>query len=464
MALSDLLTNPLDTTQADAQEFMRRVQGNVLKGHARAHTAHVFMTFTSEDAAKAREWIAGPLSKRLTSAAAQEQQTLQWKATHEPGQPFFAFFLSYTGYFQLGIDDRFTPTDPYFRAGMKVVPAGVNNTVTEPPRRVWDPNYLGRVDAMVLVADDDCARLDATVAELTEELAPFTERTFAERGDALHFDFGGGRDKVDIEHFGYQDGISQPRLVKKDIDAEIETRGGDNWNPGAPLQLCFVPEPNRPDEFGSYFVFRKLDQNVKAFHTARDALALMLGVTADDAGALAVGRHRDGRPVMPATTPHPGADANDFNFKGDGQGAVCPFQAHIRKTNPRGDLAVFVGPTDEIERGFRILRRGITFGERPDLQPGSTLPPPATGVGLLFMCYQARLIQFVIQQEGSDSDDFVQTGVGPDAVLGNNATRLAQQWPVGGQPNAEAFRMANFVTMRGGEYFFSPSLSFLETL
>ena len=93
MALSDLLTNPLDTRQADAQEFMRRVQGNVLKGHARAHTAHVFMTFTTEGAEKAREWIAGPLSKRLTSAADQEQQTLQWKATHEPVQPFFAFFM-----------------------------------------------------------------------------------------------------------------------------------------------------------------------------------------------------------------------------------------------------------------------------------------------------------------------------------------------------------------------------------
>ena len=347
MALSDLLTNPLDTTQADAQEFMRRVQGNVLKGHARAHTAHVFMAFNA-DAEKARDWIAGAMSKRLTSAADQEQQTLQWKATHEPGEPFFAFFLSYAGYVRLGIDDRFTPTDPYFRAGMKASPAGVGNTVTEPPRRVWDDDFLGRVDAMVLVADDDCTRLDATVATLTEELTYFTERSFVERGDALHFDFGGGRDKVDIEHFGYQDGISQPRLVKKDIEAEIAARGGDNWNPGAPLSLCFVPEPNRPDEFGSYFVFRKLDQNVKAFHTARDALALMLGVTADDAGALAVGRHRDGRTVMPATTPQPGADANDFNFKGDGQGAVCPFQAHIRKTNPRGDLAVFVdGQTDE---------------------------------------------------------------------------------------------------------------------
>ena len=164
----------------------------------------------------------------------------------------------------------------------------------------------------------------------------------------------------------------------------------------------------------------------------------MLGVSADQAAALAVGRHRDGQPVMPATTPQPGADANDFNFTGDDRGAVCPFQAHIRKTNPRGDIPRFIqGGTEEFERSMRILRRGITFGERPDLQPGSTLPPPATGVGLLFMSYQQQLLQFVIQQEGSDGDDFVVPGVGPDATLGNRRPRLAQQWPIDGQPNAQ---------------------------
>jgi Dyp-type peroxidase family len=464
VALRDLLTNPLDTTQTDAQTFMERVQGNILKGHARAHTAHVFMAFNS-DVGAARAWIAGALSKRLTSAQAQEQQIQQYRTKRDLGEPFFAFFLSYDGYVRLGIDDRLTPIDAYFRAGMKASPAGIANTVTDPRPRDLDVNFRGRIDAMVLAADDDRARLDATVATLTDEVAPFTERSFTERGDALHFDFGGGRDKVDIEHFGHQDGISQPRLVKKDIEAEIAARGADNWNPKASLSLCFVEEPNQTDEFGSYFVFRKLNQNVKAFRTARDALALMLGVTDDEAAALAVGRHRDGRPVMPATTPQPGADANDFNFKNDDQGAVCPFQAHIRKTNPRGDLARFIpGQTDEVERSLRILRRGITFGERPDLQPGSELPAPSEGVGLLFMSYQQRLIQFVIQQEGADSDDFVQTGIGPDATLGNNATNLEQQWPVGGQPNVQAFRMANFVTMAGGEYFFAPSLSFLATL
>jgi hypothetical protein len=80
------------------------------------------------------------------------------------------------------------------------------------------------------------------------------------------------------------------------------------------------------------------------------------------------------------------------------------------------------------------------------------------------MCYQARLVQFAIQQEGADSNDFVKTGVGPDSTLGHNDAPIAQQWPLSGAPSAKTFTMANFVTMLGGEYFFAPSPSFLASL
>jgi hypothetical protein len=70
----------------------------------------------------------------------------------------------------------------------------------------------------------------------------------------------------------------------------------------------------------------------------------------------------------------------------------------------------------------------------------------------------------VIQQEGSDGNDFVKQGVGPDATLGHNDTRLAQQWPLNGNPAAAPFLMSNFVTMLGGEYFFAPSVAFLSEL
>jgi cation diffusion facilitator CzcD-associated flavoprotein CzcO len=80
------------------------------------------------------------------------------------------------------------------------------------------------------------------------------------------------------------------------------------------------------------------------------------------------------------------------------------------------------------------------------------------------MCYAQRLIQFAIQQDGADGNDFVMTGVGADAVLGRNTTRLAQQWPLNGTPAAKAFLMSNFINMFGGEYFFAPSPAFLASL
>jgi len=463
MPLKDLLKDPLDLTAPDASTFMARVQGNILKGHDRNHTAHLFVRFGA-DVGATRAWIARDVSRRLISAERQSQQSKAWRVARGRGEPFFVFVLSHHGYQTLGIDAALIPNDPYFRAGMKGTP-DAGPALTDPPSSDWEKPFQDDIDAMVLVADDDRTRLDGIVAELAKEIAGIGAQHFVERGDVQTFDFGGGRDKVEIEHFGHQDGISQPRMIRQDADKEIAERGAAHWNPTASLSLGIVEEPGRPDHFGSYLVFRKLGQNVQAFRAARDGLAAALGVGIEDAAALAVGRYRDGRPVLPTTVVMPGADPNDFSFKTDATAAVCPYQAHIRKTNPRGDLAAFIpGQTDESERGFRILRRGIPFGARPDLAPGSKLPPPSDGVGLLFMCYQSRLINFVIQQDGSDANAFVKDGVGPDPVLGVNAQPTAQQWPRDGNPNAAQFLMANFITLHGGEYFFAPSPLFLESL
>ena len=50
---------------------------------------------------------------------------------------------------------------------------------------------------------------------------------------------------------------------------------------------------------------------------------------------------------------------------------------------------------------------------------------------------------------------------GVDAVIGQNGASVAQTWPSGG---AVKFTMANLVKMKGGEYFFAPSMSFLKSL
>ena len=94
-----------------------------------------------------------------------------------------------------------------------------------------------------------------------------------------------------IEHFGYVDGRSQPLFLLEDIDAEENaTDGIANWDPAFPLEQVIVPDPAAPDpavHFGSYFVYRKLEQNVRRFKRQEQKLAdRLFGADDERAGAM----------------------------------------------------------------------------------------------------------------------------------------------------------------------------------
>ena len=184
-----------------------------------------------------------------------------------------------------------------------------------------------------------------------------------------------------IEHFGYIDGRSNPLFLKHELEREDQ----ENWDPSAPLGRVLAPDPfnTAPDAFGSYFVFRKVEENVRGFNLGIRELAARLPVDESLAGALVVGRFKDGTPVT--LSPKDGqGDLNDFNFKDDREAAKCPFHAHVRKANQRGETPL---TSEESERSRRVVRRGVAYGERaPDLSD-----EPQSGVGLLFMCYQADI-------------------------------------------------------------------------
>jgi deferrochelatase/peroxidase EfeB len=375
--------------------------------------------------------------------------------------------LSAAGYRHLGFpDDRLPvpngqfvgPRDgEYFLFGMKEQ-AGRPRPFNDPPAAEWEEPYRGRIDAMVLLADDDEYRLSSTLDEVIAGAAGVVDVLATERGGVLRKKFPRGT--LVIEHFGFQDGVSQPLMIQQDADEEMGKRGNAHWNPTAPLSLALVSEPGNGG-YGSFMVYRKLEQDVAAFRRALGDLAYQAGRSVADIGSMAVGRYEDGTPAVPTVTIDPDADPNDFHYDQDPDGHRCPFHAHIRKTNPRGDVPRFINPSlGEFERARRVVRRGITYGVRPDLVEGG-VDTPATGVGLLFMCFQGNLDQFAIQQEGADSNEFVQAGVGVDAVIGQNDEPTVQTWPSDGTTQ---FTMANFVRLLGGEYFFAPSMAFLHGL
>ena len=173
-----------------------------------------------------------------------------------------------------------------------------------------------------------------------------------------------------------------------------------------------------------------------------------------------VGRFEDGTPVtlqegdgMHKPVP------NNFNYASDA-GGRCPFIGHVRKVNPR----------DGSERTRLLARRGITYGHRavhPSDNP--TFEQMPTGdVGLLFMCFQANITnQFeFVQGTWANNKNFPVPNSGIDPVIGQGPSVPPQHWPKewGDAAKTGSFDFSHFVTMKGGEYFFAPSLGFLTTL
>ena len=119
----------------------------------------------------------------------------------------------------------------------------------------------------------------------------------------------------------------------------------------------------------------------------------------------------------------------------------------------------------------RIVRRGVTYGKREkEPKDNPRLEElPSSGVGLLFLCYQKNIAkQFqVLQDQWANNPGFPKQGVGIDPIIGQlkQGKTGQQKWPVQwGDPHAtpQSFEFRGFVTLKGGEYFFAPSIYFLR--
>jgi len=456
----DLGDTDIDSSDPKYRGMLENLQGNVLKPHGRKESDHLFLRFTGERAA-VRAWVRGFARDQLTSAKEQLDAVEAFRASGTPGGMFATMGLSATGYAALGIDTaRFGAGGESFRNGMKRRAFSLLARNRDPPSSAWEGPYQGRIDALVALADDSAAAMDAKTQEVSEGLNGIATVLTVERGTVLRNAKG-----EPIEHFGYIDARSQPLFLKGDIDRERQD-GVARWDPSAPLGLVLVDDPHTDaeDAFGSYLVFRKLRQDVVGFNARVSALATRLSVGEPLAGALVVGRFKDGTPVTLQATDGRGA-FNDFTYlPADPTGNRCPFHAHIRKANQRGANRA-LGLAEERKR--RIVRRGIPYGVRA----------PATGeVGLLFQCFQsdiARQFEF-IQRTWVDNPNFPEFRVlpglntGDDALIGQHP-RAVQRWPrewgrSGRFLGRRLFNFGDHVRLRGGEYLFAPSLPFLKNL
>lgn len=279
-------------------------------------------------------------------------------------------------------------------------------------------------------------------------------------------------------HFGYVDGIAQPRLAGVDSgeDSDLQPLAsvgefllGQNYTSvyggsslgDLPAPLC---------ENATYVAVRVLDQDVAAFESVLDQVSAQQGVDREWVAAKMMGRWRDGKPLAQSPTglgadgqPVPqGINAFDYapslaypNQTNDHVGLQCPVGSHIRRMNPRSSL-VAGQPYSR-----RIIRRGMPYGSPWD----ASKPNERRGLFGLFLCADLnRQFEFLMQQwANTDSSASGLRGT-QDPIIGSQDLgglyRIAQ--PDGAAPIE--FKLPRLVNTKGSLYMLMPGLGGLRWL
>jgi deferrochelatase/peroxidase EfeB len=182
---------------------------------------------------------------------------------------------------------------------------------------------------------------------------------------------------------------------------------------------------------------------------------------------------------------------NGFTFDADPDGLACPFGAHIRRANarnsdmPGGAGQSFIswlfrmigvkhgGPRDDLlssSRFHRIIRRGRPYGAIIDREDALRDEEPGFKSGIYFIALNANISrQFeFIQSAWIASSKFNGLDGESDPLLGNREpTPFGQptnefSLPHPSGPNRRICGLPQFITMRGGAYFFLPGIRALR--
>ncbi|QRW15530.1 Dyp-type peroxidase family [Rhizoctonia solani] len=380
--------------------------------------------------------------------------------------------FSRSGLTALGIFEHPGGPDDPFEKGQLADAANLGDVGTRMPDDSFDPSwelaFKSPLDGVLNVAGDSLQRVKSKIAEIEAIFGRSIEVINQLKGTVRP------RENKGHEHFGWSDGISNPTLRNVGgIPAPLP--GQLVVSPG--VIICgrlADPVADRPEwaTDGSFLAFRKLQQLVPEF---RDFLLKNpLQETYPDRrkgsellGAKLFGRWPSGAPIQLSPLdddPALGADPqrnNLFNYPNDhgdaGQNG-CPYSAHIRKTQPRGDLA----PSATEQSG--VFRTSIAYGPElsEDEKNGNTTE---FSRGLAFLCYQSSLnhgFRF-IQTSWANNIDFINgRGIRPgyDAIIGQNSGRARET--LGTTEGYSKSLPMDFVVSCGGEYFFSPSIEALR--
>jgi len=384
-----------------------------------------------------------------------------WQA----GQTWISVALTFAGLKALGVpQDSLDSFPEAFRAGMAARAPQLLDTGDNDPRQ-WDaPFGSGQIHIGVSIFSDSVQAWQRTMRVARQQyeglpgLAVLTEQDF-------------GAQPGDLNPLGYRDSIGQPAIEGCGVDPlpgqgpAIKAGEFILGYPGEAGQPLPAPRPDVLGRNGTYAGLRKYQSRVGTFNRFlrehaqaepdRELLAAKL-----------VGRWRSGAPLTLASAkddPELGADPrrnDDFTYAADPDGRDVPLGSHMRRMNPRDTKLAILTDVNV----HRIIRRSTTYGAPYD-PDATTDQDDQTPHGLYFIFLSAKApatLEF-LQQEWINNGNFTGLGEERDPNVGlqpPGATFTIPQKPV----RRRIHGIETFNVLRGGEYFFVPSLSALRWL
>lgn len=479
----ETLAQRVDLDRAD-------VQGILASGYNHLNHAR-FTVMRVRDAARAREWLRSVVGEVTTAAR---------RGPSDP-RPEACFNLAFSA---SGLDALGFPpeagADPSkatanfseeFRGGMARpgAPAMLGDTGASAPENWQFGGDNGEpCDLLLLLYGRTRAALDTLAARVCDPAVAARALSIVHTEDS---------DRADSrEPFGFRDGISQPPVIglahKPPWRAEELIKTGEfvlgyeneyGLRPPAPsLRADLDPHDylrSDPDEprrkafglNGSYLALRKLAQDVNGFHrfvadASRDAGGNPDPRRCELLAAKMMGRWPSGAPLTLAPERDNPALAsssvlnNSFLFRsGDSAGTGCPAGSHVRRANPRDALDTTAKRSFRLSKRHRIIRRGRKFNSPSD--SGAA----AAEQGIVFIALNAdlrRQFEFV-QQAWINNPSFMGLANDKDPIVGNNNGAGAFTMRSGAF-DRHLNGLPRFVTVRGGAYFFVPSIAALKCI
>ncbi|KAF8531600.1 Dyp-type peroxidase [Gautieria morchelliformis] len=458
---------------------LTNIQGDILQGLPKRVQSFIFFTITNPTEFRQRLKAIIPLITTTTQVLADEAAIAAHKESGAGGLLTLTgtnIAFSSKGLIALGVADQLG--DDIFTRGQldDARKSSADGGIADPGTPVdgggidpaWDPLFKKTIHGVFNVTGDSKLTITARITVIESILATAINILGQVDGNVRPGNEAGH------EHFGFQDGLSQPPIIgfRSPNKGEIAT------NPGIILLGEGGDIVSRPPwaKDSSFLAFRKLKQLVPEFNDFLTRNPILNGGStpaegSELLGARLVGRWKSGAPIDRDPIHDNPVDAgdvnkvNDFDYSDDPNQIRCPFASHLRKTNPRN--SAFPGLVNV--QFSRIIRQGIPYG--PEVtQAESSLATTQHDRGLLFASYQSNLAKgfHFVQRTWSNNPGFPPpVGTLPvngfDPIIGQQANDARFITGTNPEKLTESLALPKlFVVPRGGEYFIVPSISALK--